>query len=145
MVILRLILAALAQASLYRTAVSHQTRAHASNHSTNLHAASPASAPLGQAAQRFQDPSPPCKDAFPYTVPCDSYDIALFLLGIIGNVFPAGTADTFPTIFGIPTILSLSPEIAFYKLKVCTREKVLDCMPYGVFLFPESCVWIIQV
>jgi hypothetical protein len=45
---------------------------------------------------------------------------------------PAQLSNTFPT------IPPFSPVSNLYKLKVCEKHAITDCMPYGVFLTPKS-------
>eukprot|EP00884_Botryococcus_braunii_P009695 jgi/Botrbrau1/18727/Bobra.0386s0050.1 len=67
------------------------------------------------AYQNLQDP-----------FPSDAYDVAGFLLFLVGQVFHAQVTDVFPTLG-----LTLSPDSQMYKFKLCPRTAILDCMPYG--------------
>lgn len=55
----------------------------------------------------------------------DSNSWSFFLLL---QLFPAQLSDIFP---GSPWVF-LSPDTSFYRLKVCERAAVTDCMPAGV-------------
>jgi hypothetical protein len=47
---------------------------------------------------------------------------------------PAKVTDTFPT----PNLLFLDPNTPNYKLKICSRAAVTDCMPTGTSLLAAS-------
>eukprot|EP00884_Botryococcus_braunii_P014810 jgi/Botrbrau1/2332/Bobra.39_1s0021.1 len=70
-------------------------------------------------------PDPAATPAVTYRFP-DYFDLAGWANLLYVQLFPAKVTDIFPTNF-----ITLDPRLLFFKLKVCKRSAVTDCMPYG--------------
>jgi hypothetical protein len=57
--------------------------------------------------------------------------VVLAIFNILAQLFPAKVTDTFPT-NPLLTFSPFSPER--FRLKLCDRGSLTDCMPYGKFL-----------
>eukprot|EP00884_Botryococcus_braunii_P014788 jgi/Botrbrau1/2330/Bobra.39_1s0019.1 len=67
-------------------------------------------------------PSPPAVNV---RIP-DYFNLFGFGLFLVMQLFPAKVTDTLPN-----NLITLDPRLVFYKLQVCKRAGVTDCMPYG--------------
>eukprot|EP00884_Botryococcus_braunii_P005098 jgi/Botrbrau1/1458/Bobra.178_3s0016.1 len=63
----------------------------------------------------------------------DTFGSTAAIIFTIQQFFPAKVTDTFPT----NPLLSINPSINTYKMKVCERVAILDCMPVGSNAIPE--------
>ena len=57
-------------------------------------------------------------------------DLVAVTTFLSAQVFPASLSALFPTL----PFLRLNPSPVFYKLDVCARDKIVQCMQYGAYV-----------